>query len=50
LKVRDFSGDEVLSIEMKLDELNLKSNPKNRKKPFDKALTRFEKHLKIQFL
>jgi hypothetical protein len=45
LKVRDFSKDEILSIETKLDDLNLESNPKNRKKYFKKALSKFEKHL-----
>jgi hypothetical protein len=46
LKLREFSKDEIQSIETELDHLNLKSNPKNKKKYFKKALTKFEKHLK----
>ena len=49
LKIREFSTDEILSIERELDRLNLKSNPENRKKYFKKALTKFEKYLKDTF-
>ena len=46
LKHREFSKDDIQSIEMELDSLNLKSNPHNRKKFFNKALTQFENYLK----
>lgn len=46
LKARDFSLDEIESIEAELDSLHLESNPKNRKKYFKKALSEFEKYLK----
>ena len=49
LKIREFSSDEIESIEAELDRLNLKSNPKNRKKYFKKAQTKFEKYLKDAF-
>ena len=49
LKLREFSKDEIQSIETELDRLNLKSNPKNRKKFFKKALTQFENYLKDTF-
>jgi len=49
LKIREFSKDEIQSIETELDSLNLKSNPENRKKYFKKALAKFEKYLKIHF-
>ncbi len=49
LKNRAFSKDEIDSIETELDSLNLKSNPKNRKKYFKKALSKFEKYLKETF-
>jgi hypothetical protein len=49
LKNRDFSKDEIQSIEAELDRLNLKSNPENRKKYFGKALSKFEKFLKDTF-
>lgn len=49
LKIREFSSDEIESIETELDRLNLKSNPKNRKKYFKKARTKFEKYLKDTF-
>jgi len=49
LKIREFSKDEIQSIETELDSLNLKSNPENRKKYFKKALTKFEKYLKDTF-
>lgn len=49
LKNRVFSKDEIESIEAKLEDLNLKSNPENRKKYFKKALSKFEKYLKDTF-
>ncbi|MCM4153952.1 hypothetical protein DHD05_20375 [Arenibacter sp. N53] len=49
LKIREFSENEIQSIEMELDRLNLKSNPKNRKKYFKKALSSFEKYLEDTF-
>jgi len=49
LKVREFSKDEIQSIETELGRLNLKSNPENRKKYFKKALAKFEKYLKDTF-
>lgn len=49
LKVREFSQDEIQSIETDLDSLNLASNPVNRKKYFKKALGKFEKYLKDTF-
>ena len=49
LKVREFSNDDIQSIEKELDRLNLKSNPENRKKYFKKALSTFEKYLKDTF-
>ena len=49
LKIREFSEDEIQSIETELDNLNLKSNPENKKKYFKKALTKFEKYLKDTF-
>ena len=49
LKIRAFSKDEIQSIETELDSLNLKSNPKNRKKYFKKTLSKFEKYLKDTF-
>ena len=49
LKNREFSKDEIQSLETELDSLNLKSNPENRKKYFKKALSKFEKYLKDTF-
>ena len=49
LKSRELSKDEIHSIEAELDRLNLKSNPENRKKYFNKALGEFEKYLKDTF-
>ena len=49
LKTREFSKDEIQSIEKDLDNLDLKSNPKNRKKYFKKALSKFETYLKDTF-
>ncbi|MCM4171099.1 DUF456 domain-containing protein [Arenibacter sp. TNZ] len=49
LRNREFSEDEIQSLEMELDSLNLKSNPENRTKFFKKALSKFEKYLKDTF-
>lgn len=49
LKTRSFSEDEIHSIETELDGLKLKSNSKNRKKYFKKALSKFENYLKETF-
>lgn len=49
LKTREFSQEEIQSIEMELENLNLKSNPENRKKYFKKALSKFENYLKDVF-
>lgn len=49
LKTRKFSKDEIQSIETELESLNLKSNPENRKKYFNKALTKFERYLEDTF-
>jgi hypothetical protein len=49
LQTREFTIDEIDSIEMELDSLNLNSNPENRKKYFRKALRKFEKYLKDTF-
>lgn len=49
LKTREFSIDEIQSIETKLDSLNLKSNPENKKKYYNKAFTQFESYLKDTF-
>lgn len=46
LKTREFTKDEIYSLEMELDRLNLNSNPENRKKFVKKALSKFEKYLK----
>jgi len=49
LKNRDFTTDEIQSIETELDSLNLKSNPENRKKYFGKALHKLNEYLKSTF-
>ena len=49
LKIREFSKEEIQSIETELKNLNLKSNPENRKRYFRKALSKFEKFLKDTF-
>jgi hypothetical protein len=49
LKLRELSKDEIQSIEMELDSLNLNSNPANRKRYFKKALRKFESYLKDTF-
>ena len=49
LKSREFSKDEIQSIEAELDSLNLESNPENGKKYFKKTLSKFEKYLRDTF-
>jgi hypothetical protein len=49
LENRAFTTDEIQSIDVELDSLNLKSNPKNRKNHFKKALSKFKKYLKDTF-
>ncbi|RKR13102.1 hypothetical protein CLV91_1816 [Maribacter vaceletii] len=49
LENREFTTDEIQSLEIELDSLQLEANPKNRKKFFKKALERFEKYLKDTF-
>lgn len=49
LQTREFSKDEINSIETELDRLNLQSNPDNRKKHYKKALSKFQKYLKDTF-
>ncbi|WP_040281703.1 hypothetical protein [Psychroserpens damuponensis] len=46
LKHRALSQDEMQAITTKLENLNINSNPENRKKFYKKALIKFEKHLK----
>lgn len=49
LQAREFTKDEIKSIESELDILNFKSNLKNKKKFFKKVLNKFEKYLKDTF-
>jgi len=49
LKIKEFSKDEIQSLETELENLNLESSPENRKKYFKKALGKFEKFLKESF-
>ena len=49
LKIREFSKDEIQSIETELERLNLESHPENTKKYFKNALNKFEKYLKDAF-
>ena len=49
LNSREFSKEEIISIEEKLDNLKLDSNPANRKIYFRKALRKFEKYLRDKF-
>jgi len=46
LKIREFSKDEIQSIEAELDRLNLESNLANNKKDLNKRLTAFKEYLK----
>jgi len=49
LSERNFTNDEIESIETELDNLNLDSKPEHRKKFFRKALQKFQKYLKEAF-
>ncbi|WP_452226840.1 hypothetical protein [Lacinutrix cladophorae] len=49
LKDRTLAENEMHAIETELANLNIKSNPKNRKRFFNKALSKFEKYLKENF-
>ncbi len=49
LKSREFSKNEIQSIEAELDRLNLESTPENGKKYRHKALHKFEKYLRDTF-
>jgi len=49
LKSREFSKEQMQSIEEELNRLNLKSNPEKGKKHIKKALVEFEKYLKETF-
>ncbi|MFT5056042.1 MAG: hypothetical protein ACI80H_000749 [Pseudoalteromonas distincta] len=49
LKTRNFSEEETLAIETELDSLALESNPRNRKRQYTKALSKFETYLKDTF-
>ena len=49
LQTREFSKDEINSIEAELDSLNLQSNPENKKKYYKKVLIHFQKYLKDTF-
>lgn len=49
LEIREFSKDEIQSIETELESFNLKSNPDKRIKYFRKTLSKFEKYLKNTF-
>ena len=46
LRTRDLTTEELQSIEEKLDFLELKANPKNRKKYFTQKLADFQEYLK----
>ena len=49
LENREFTTDEIQSIEVELDSLQLKSYPENRKKFFKNTLSKFENYLKDIF-
>ena len=46
---RDLSTGDLISIETKLDDLKLKSNPEKKRKHFRKALHSFKEYLKKEF-
>ena len=50
LSKRVFSIEDIISIETKLDALELNLNDENRKKHFRKALNSFKEYLKKEFL
>jgi hypothetical protein len=49
LEKKNLSESEIRSIDTALENLNLESNPENRKKYFSKAFNKFEKYLKETF-
>jgi len=49
LNKRNLSTEDVISIETKLESLNLKTNYENKKKYFKKALNSFKEFLKKEF-
>ncbi len=49
LEDREFTIEEMQSIEVKLDDLDLAANPKNRKKYYRKRLEEFKSYLKDRF-
>jgi len=49
LSKRDLPTGNLISIETKLNDLKLKSNPENKKKYFRKALNSFKEYLKTEF-
>ena len=49
LQERNFTEDELSAIELKLDELDLKSNPKNRIRYFRTSLNAFNSYLRGEF-
>jgi len=49
LRKRDLSTEDLISIETKLNDLKLKSNPENKKKYFRKTLNTFKEYLKTEF-
>lgn len=49
LKTRNFTAEELLSIEQKLKTLNLNSSPKNRRAFFRKKLNVFKEYLQAEF-
>ena len=49
LEAKNLSDTKIQSIETELDQLNLTSNPENRKKYFKKSLSAFKKYLKYTF-
>lgn len=49
LKEKEFTNDQIQSIESELDSMNLYSNPENRKKYYRKALNKFKEYLRQKF-
>jgi len=45
----NLSTGDLISIETKLDDLKLKSNPENKRKHFRKTLNSFKEYLKTEF-
>ena len=49
LESRDLSGNELLTVQNKIETLDLKSNPENKRKYFSKRLKTFKGFLKDEF-